>query len=175
MLSAFHFAAAMASTEPLKLLLSLDFDPDTINQSKETPLFVATRTNNIDAACVLIENGIDYRVKNIHGKYILIVRIVQNSLSTNSFSGYTAFDYILDIDEWVRSKKFDEETHARLRAYKYKNIRTLMYNVSSKLEHFDARFTDNHNIQLQKSFQKFNYEIDKTEQEVFQSPRLLKR
>jgi ankyrin repeat protein len=59
----------MASVEPLKLLISLGFDPNLTNQSKETPLFTAARTNNIDAACVLIENGIDYRMKNIHGKY----------------------------------------------------------------------------------------------------------
>jgi len=58
----------MASAEPLKLLISLGFDPSVVNQLKETPLFVAARTNNIDAACVLIENGIDCRIKNIHGK-----------------------------------------------------------------------------------------------------------
>lgn len=57
----------MASVEPLKLLLSLGFDPCIVNQSKETPLFIAARTNNIDAASVLIESGIDYRLKNIHG------------------------------------------------------------------------------------------------------------
>lgn len=65
--SALHLAAAMASVEPLKLLLSLGFDPCIVNQLKETPLFIAARTNNIDAACVLIESGIDYRIKNIHG------------------------------------------------------------------------------------------------------------
>ncbi len=58
----------MASAEPLKLLISLGFDPSVVNQLNETPLFVAARTNNIDAACVLIENGIDCRIKNIHGK-----------------------------------------------------------------------------------------------------------
>ena len=57
----------MASVEPLKLLISLGFDPSAVNYSKETPLFVAARTNNIDAACVLIENDVDYRQKNIHG------------------------------------------------------------------------------------------------------------
>ncbi len=145
----------MASVEPLKLLLSLGFDPSVINQAKETPLFIAARTNNIDAACVLIENGIDCRIKNIEG--------------------YTAFDYILDIDEWLTSKKFNEETHARLQAYKYKNIRTFMYAVSSKLNHFDARLASNKNMHLQKKFQKFNYEINKTEQDVFRSPRLQKR
>jgi ankyrin repeat protein len=62
----------MASVEPLKLLISLSFDPSVVNQSKETPLFVAARTNNIDAACVLIENGIDCRIKNIHGKSLLL-------------------------------------------------------------------------------------------------------
>jgi ankyrin repeat protein len=59
----------MASVEPLKLLISLGFDPNTVNQSKETPLFVATRTNNIDAACILIENGTDCRIKNLQGNY----------------------------------------------------------------------------------------------------------
>ncbi|CAF0870949.1 unnamed protein product [Rotaria sordida] len=153
--TALHLAASMASTEPLKLLISLGFDPSVVNQSKETPLFVATRTNNIDAACVLIENGTDWRIKNIEG--------------------YTAFDYILDIDEWLASKKFDEDTYACLQAYKYKDIRTLIYTISSKLDKFDARLTANRNIHLQKAFQKFNYEIDKTEEEVFRSPRLRKR
>ncbi|CAF1414359.1 unnamed protein product [Adineta ricciae] len=111
--STLHLAAAMATIEPLKFLLSLGFDPDVVNQAKETPLFVATRINNIDAACVLIEHGVDCRTKNDQG--------------------YTAFDYILDIDEWLASEKFDEETHARLRAYKYKSIRTLIYNVTAKL------------------------------------------
>jgi ankyrin repeat protein len=64
---ALHLAASMASIEPLKLLLSLGFDPDGVNESKETPLFIAARTNNIDAACVLIASGIDYRCKNIRG------------------------------------------------------------------------------------------------------------
>ncbi|CAF4965780.1 unnamed protein product, partial [Rotaria magnacalcarata] len=78
--------------------------------------------------------------------------------------GYTAFDYILDIDEWLSSEKFDEETKACFRAYKYKDIRTLIYTVSSKLDQFDARITANHNIHLQKAYQKFSYEINKTEQ-----------
>ncbi len=89
--------------------------------------------------------------------------------------GCTAFDYILDIDEWLASKKFDEETLARLRAYKYKDIRTLMYTVSAKLDQFDARLVSNQNIHLQKAFQKFNYEINKTEKDYFESPRLRKR
>lgn len=91
------------------------------------------------------------------------------------FLGYTAFDYVLDIDEWLLSKKFDEDTHARLRAYKYKDIRTLMYSVSAKLDRFDAHLLSNRNLHLQKTFQKFNYEINKTEQDLFQSPRLQKR
>ena len=61
----------MASVEPLKLLITLGFDPNLTNQAKETPLFIAARTNNIDAACVLIENEVDYRQKNIHGKHFL--------------------------------------------------------------------------------------------------------
>ncbi|CAF0768923.1 unnamed protein product [Adineta steineri] len=123
--TALHLAASMASIEPLKFLISLDFDPDVINQAKETPLFVAARTNNIDTACVLIAHGIDCGIKNIHG--------------------CTAFDYILDIDEWVKSVKFDEDTRGRLRAYKYKDIRTLMYTVTSKLNQYDAHVESNRN------------------------------
>jgi hypothetical protein len=49
-----------------------------------------------------------------------------------------------------------------------------MYTVSAKLDQFDARLASNRNSHLQKTFQKFNYEIIKTEQEFFQSPRLRK-
>jgi len=66
----------MSSVEPLKLLISLGFDPSVVNQSKETPLFVAARTNNIDAACVLIENRIDCRIKNIHGQSFSLLSII---------------------------------------------------------------------------------------------------
>ncbi|UJR35409.1 hypothetical protein I4U23_028166 [Adineta vaga] len=118
-----HLAASMASIEPLKFLLSLGFDPDVVNQAKETPLFIDARINNIDAACVLIENGIDCRMKNNQG--------------------CTAFDNILDIDEWLASEKFDEDIHARLRAYKYKNIRTLIYTVTTKLNQHNIRLTSN--------------------------------
>lgn len=62
----------MASAEPLKLLISLGFDPNAVNQAKESPLFVAARTNNIDAACVLIEHGVDWRIKDVHGKFVFI-------------------------------------------------------------------------------------------------------
>jgi ankyrin repeat protein len=68
-----HLAAGMASIEPLKLLISLGFDPDVINHAKETPLFVAARMNNIDAACLLIENGIDCGMKNQLGEFSSIV------------------------------------------------------------------------------------------------------
>lgn len=161
----------MASTEPLKFLLSLSFDPNITNDSKETPLFLAARSNNIDAACVLIDNGIDHRMKNIHGK----TKRHRNEFHRVLFKGYSAFDYISDIDEWLVSKKFDEDTHARLRAYKYKDIRTLMYTVSAKLDQFDARLASNRNLHLQNTFQKYNYEIEKTENELFQSPRLRRR
>jgi ankyrin repeat protein len=163
----------MASVEPLKLLISLGFDPSIVNQSKETPLFIAARTNNIDAACVLIDNGIDCRIKNVYGKDFFLS--IMTFIIKSTFLGHTAFDYILDIDEWLASEKFDEETHARLRAYKYKDIRTLMYTVSAKLDQFDARLASNQNMYLQKTFRKFDYEINKTEQEFFQSPRLQKR
>ncbi len=86
--SALHLAASMASIEPLKLLLSLGFDPDDTNQAKETPLFVAARTNNIDAACVLIENGIDCRIKNVQGKVFLILKL-SNLLFNQIFRLYS--------------------------------------------------------------------------------------
>ena len=92
-----------------------------------------------------------------------------------NFEGFTAFDYILDIEEWLGSKKFDEDTHARLRAYKYKDIRTMMYTVSAKLDQYDARLASNRNLHLQKAFQKYNYEINRTESDLLRSPRLPKR
>ncbi|CAF0731036.1 unnamed protein product [Didymodactylos carnosus] len=95
--TALHLAAAMASTEPLKLLIQAGADVSTVNNSKETPLFIATRTNNMDAAEILIRNGIDYRQKNAQG--------------------LTAFDYIMDIDEWLATNRFDEETRARLKGF----------------------------------------------------------
>lgn len=96
-------------------------------------------------------------------------------MNTSHSLGQTAFDYILEIDEWLASDKFDEETHARLRAYKYKDIRTLMYTVASKLNQFDARLVSNRSTYLQKSFQKLNRELNETEDELYQSPRLRRR
>ena len=167
---ALHLAASMASVEPLKFLLSIGFDPNVINSFRETPLFIATRTNNIDAAAVLIESGADCRCKDAQGR---IDSISNNDEYRFSFVlGRAAFDYILDIDEWLATNKFDEDTHARLRAYKYKDIRTLMYTVSSKLNQFDARQAANRNVYLQKSYQKLNQELTTTENEFYESPRL---
>ena len=166
----------MASIEPLKLLLSLGFDPNMVNDAKETPLFIAARTNNIDAACVLIEQGVDFRSKNSQGQ----LNDTYHSKSMIKISllfilGQTAFDFILDLDEWLGSKKFDDETHARLRAYKYKDIRTLMYTVSSKLNLYDARLASNRNTYLQRSYQKLTYELNQTQNDVYESPRLRRR
>lgn len=72
----------MASIEPLKLLLSLGFDPNVVNEAKETPLFVAARTNNMDAASVLLDSSVDYRIKNIDSKLIFYD---SNSLPSLSF------------------------------------------------------------------------------------------
>jgi hypothetical protein len=50
-----------------------------------------------------------------------------------------------------------------------------MYTVSAKLNQFDSRLKANRNTHLQKTYQKYNYELNKTENQVFQSPRLRKR
>jgi hypothetical protein len=50
-----------------------------------------------------------------------------------------------------------------------------MYTISAKLDQFDSRLASNRNIHLQRTFQKYSYELNKTENEVFQSPRLRKR
>ena len=60
----------MGSIEPLRCLLALGFNPNAMNHSQETPLFVATRTNNIDAASVLIDSGSDCRIQNTLGKFV---------------------------------------------------------------------------------------------------------
>lgn len=64
-----HLAAAMASVEPLRFLLSIGFDANVVNNSLETPLFVAARMNNIDGAGVLIDNGADFRSMDVKGKW----------------------------------------------------------------------------------------------------------
>ena len=48
--------------------------------------------------------------------------------------GYTAFDLIPDLDEWVKYDCFDEETKARLKAYNYKHTRDLIRAISEKVK-----------------------------------------
>ena len=50
-----------------------------------------------------------------------------------------------------------------------------MYTVAAKLNQFDSRIASNRNLHLQKTYQKYDRELDKTEYQVFQSPRLRKQ
>jgi len=56
--------------------------------------------------------------------YIIIVII----------SGLTAFDFILDYDEWIECGYFSDEIRARLKAYSLKHARDLIRAISKKVK-----------------------------------------
>ncbi|XP_013397902.1 uncharacterized protein LOC106164510 [Lingula anatina] len=114
--TALHYAASMShSTEILELLMGYGAEVDAPNEDQATPLFFSTQCNNQSAASVLIENGANYRWKNAQG--------------------LTAFDCILDFDDWVECGYFNDEIRARLKAYSLKHTRDLIRAISKKVKH----------------------------------------
>ncbi|CAH1786443.1 unnamed protein product [Owenia fusiformis] len=113
--SGLHYAASMSgNTDVLDLLLDYGADIDGYNDDLSTPLFFATQTNNQFAASVLVERGANVRTKNSQG--------------------LTAFDCILDYDEWINCGYFSEEIRARLKAYSLKHARDLVRAISKKVK-----------------------------------------
>lgn len=113
--SALHYAAGLdGSSEILELLISYGADVDPINEEGRTPLFYATQANNQFAACVLLEQGSNVRQKDVHG--------------------LTAFDYIVDYDEWIECGYFMDDIKARLKAYSLKHARDLVRAISKKVK-----------------------------------------
>ncbi|KAK7491465.1 hypothetical protein BaRGS_00017294 [Batillaria attramentaria] len=113
--SALHYAASLSGpTDVLEMLLSFGADVDVLNNEGSTPLFFATQSNNQFAACVLITNGANVRQKNGHG--------------------LTAFDYIVDFEEWIESGYFSDEIKARLKAYNLKHARDLIRAISKRVK-----------------------------------------
>ena len=49
-------------------------------------------------------------------------------------SGLTAFDFILDYDEWIECGYFSDEIRARLKAYSLKHARDLIRAISKKVK-----------------------------------------
>ncbi|XP_055998277.1 uncharacterized protein LOC125647533 isoform X2 [Ostrea edulis] len=113
--SALHYAASLSGeADILELLLKYDASVDSVNDDGETPLFHATKSNNQFAASTLIDRKINYRHKNNMGQ--------------------TAFDYIIDYDEWIECGYFDDEIKARLKAYNLKHSRDLVRAISKKVK-----------------------------------------
>ncbi|XP_064635397.1 uncharacterized protein LOC135492725 [Lineus longissimus] len=113
--TALHYAASMVgSTDVLELLIEYGADIDDINDDQCTPLFFATQCNNQFAANILIDYGANVRCKNVQG--------------------LTAFDCILDFDEWIECGYFSEEIKARLKAYSLKHSRDLIRAISKKVK-----------------------------------------
>lgn len=113
--SALHYAASLSGpTDVLEMLLSFGADVDVMNSEASTPLFCATQSNNQFAACILISQGANVRHKN--------------------GQGLTAFDYIVDFEEWIDSGYFSEEIKARLKAYSLKHTRDLIRAISKRVK-----------------------------------------
>ncbi|PIK38561.1 putative tankyrase-2 [Apostichopus japonicus] len=94
--SPLHYAAGMTGpTDVLNLLVEYGADVDAINEDHCTPLFFATQANNFFGAGGLLLAGANVRHKN--------------------FQGLTAFDCILDYDEWLECGCFTDEIKARLK------------------------------------------------------------
>ncbi|CAG2255852.1 unnamed protein product [Mytilus edulis] len=112
---ALHYSAGLDGTsEILELFLSYGADVDPINEEGRTPLFYATQANNQFAACVLLEQGANVRQKDVHG--------------------LTAFDYIVDYDEWIECGYFTDDIKARLKAFSLKHARDLVRAISKKVK-----------------------------------------
>lgn len=113
--TALHFVAANKDmSDILKLLIARNADVDSLNVEMFSPLFFATQNSCIYNACILIMNGANAKVKNLQG--------------------LTAFDFVIDFDEWINSGYFDEETQARLKAYSFKHSRDLVRAITRKVK-----------------------------------------
>ncbi|XP_071099543.1 uncharacterized protein [Haliotis cracherodii] len=113
--SALHYAASLSGpTDVLEMLLSFGADVDQTNNEGSTPLFFATNGNNQFAACVLIGQGANVRQKNIQG--------------------LSAFDNIVDFEEWIESGYFTDDIRARLQAFSLKHARDLIRAISKRVK-----------------------------------------
>ena len=82
-------------TDVLELLLAHGADLDAPNEEHATPLFFACQCNNQFAASILLSHNANVRARNAQG--------------------LTAFDFIMDYDEWIESGYFTDEIRARLK------------------------------------------------------------
>nr|XP_054761378.1 uncharacterized protein LOC129267777 [Lytechinus pictus] len=109
-----HYAAGMTGpTDILELLIEYGADLDSVNDDNCTPLFFATQSNSYFAASVLLNGGANVRHKNIQG--------------------LTAFDCIIDFDEWLECGFFTDEVKARLKAHSLKHARDLVRAITQKV------------------------------------------
>ncbi|XP_022088281.1 uncharacterized protein LOC110977993 isoform X2 [Acanthaster planci] len=110
-----HYAAGMTGpTDILELLIEYGADVDAVNEDICSPLFFATQANNYYGASILLQAGANVRHKNLQG--------------------LTAFDCILDFDEWLECGFFTDEIKARLKAYSLKHARDLVRAITQKVK-----------------------------------------
>ncbi|ESO91608.1 hypothetical protein LOTGIDRAFT_233395 [Lottia gigantea] len=113
--TALHYASSLSgTTDILELILTFGGDVDLMNDEGCTPLFFATQSNNQLAACILIGQGASVRHKNMQG--------------------LTAFDYIVDFEEWIESGYFTDDVKARLKAYSLKHARDLIRAITKRVK-----------------------------------------
>lgn len=82
-------------TDVLELLLAYGAEVDAPNVEHATPLFFACQCNNHVAASILLTHSANVRSRNTQG--------------------LTAFDFIMDYDEWIETGYFTDEIRARLK------------------------------------------------------------
>lgn len=82
-------------TDVLETLISFGANLDAVNQDGATPLFFACQCNNQYATSILLNHGANLRYKNQQG--------------------LTAFDFVVDYEEWVDCGYFSDEIRARLK------------------------------------------------------------
>ena len=76
LISALHFAACMSGpTDVLQVLIENGADINGVNDEHATPLFFACQCNNQYAASMLIDQGVDVRLRNMQGMYLYITEL----------------------------------------------------------------------------------------------------
>uniref|UniRef100_W5NHP1 Uncharacterized protein n=1 Tax=Lepisosteus oculatus TaxID=7918 RepID=W5NHP1_LEPOC len=112
--SALHLCALRpVLNELLASLLDHGAEVNKLNDEHCTPLFCAVCVANLHGANFLLKNGSEVMHRNNQG--------------------LTAFDYIHNYDEWIKSGLFTEEINALLKAYYLKQTRSLVRGISRKL------------------------------------------
>eukprot|EP00835_Amoeboradix_gromovi_P002415 NODE_136_length_18060_cov_0.656645.p13 type:complete len:135 gc:universal NODE_136_length_18060_cov_0.656645:13704-14108(+) len=73
-----HYACGNGHSEIVEYLLELEiFDPNVMNNDKNTPLHWCALTNSLECAKILLRYGGDPRITNRHGKSSISIALTQ--------------------------------------------------------------------------------------------------